>query len=141
MPNVRDIKIFSHPVEKVFDVVMGLENYHHILPYIKSVKILSKQNNGIKALITVSLKMFEFSYQCDVHYKNNELIEVTSDDSLFKKFSANCFFEKIEKNRTKAVYTLNMEFTNPLLELISRIALPYQARTTTNYFEDYLVRS
>jgi ribosome-associated toxin RatA of RatAB toxin-antitoxin module len=140
MPHLKDQKTLPYPVGKVFDTALDLEQYPRILPYIKSVRILSKSQDRMVGSLTLGLSFIAFTYRCDIRYKKNELIEVTSDEPLFRKFASRCTFEKADEGRTIIIYELDAQFVNPILEFLAGAAMPYQARTTLHAFERYLSR-
>lgn len=96
MPRLKDEKTLPYPIDKVFDVAIGIEHYPAILPYIKSVRILSQTHDHIRASLSLGLSMVSFAYECEIEYKRNESISVTSTERLFKKFSSHCYFHSVE---------------------------------------------
>ncbi len=137
MPRLKNKKELPYPVEKVFDVAMDIEDYPKILPYIRSVKILTKDKDRITASLTLGLSFLKFTYQCDIHYKNDTFIAVTSKEPLFNKFESKCFFKEAD-NKTVIEYELDAQFNNPIFEFMAGMIMPYQTSATLNAFERYL---
>jgi ribosome-associated toxin RatA of RatAB toxin-antitoxin module len=138
MPRLKDEKILAYPVTKVFDVAIGVEHYPAILPYVKSVRILSQTHDHIRASLSLGLSMISFAYECEIAYKRNEYISVTSTERLFKKFSSHCDFYTAENDTTRLVYELDCEFVNPIIEILAGGVVPHQTRSTIGAFENYL---
>src|SRR5262245_36844193 len=106
MPHLKDRKTLPHPVGKAFEAALDLERYPRILPYIKSVRILSKSEDWMAGSLTLGLSFIAFTYRCEILYKKNKLIEVTSDEPLFRKFVSRCTFESADERRTIITYEL-----------------------------------
>jgi ribosome-associated toxin RatA of RatAB toxin-antitoxin module len=138
MPYLRDQKKLRYPVDKVFDTALDLEKYPRILPYVKFVSIMYKSEDRMTGLLTMGLSFIAFTYRCDIHYKKNQLIEVASNEPLFRRFASRCTFEKANENHTIITYELDAQFVNPILEFLAAAAMPYQARATLRAFERYL---
>jgi ribosome-associated toxin RatA of RatAB toxin-antitoxin module len=138
MPRLKDEKTLPYPITKVFDVAMGVEHYPAILPYVKSVRILSQAHDHIRASLSLGLSMISFAYECEITYKRNESISVTSTERLFKKFASHCDFYSVENDKTRLVYALDCEFVNPIIEILAGAVMPHQTRATIAAFENYL---
>ena len=138
MPRLKDETILPYPITKVFDVAIGIEHYPAILPYVKSVRIFSQTDDHIKASLSLGLSMISFAYECEIRYKRNESISVTSTERLFKKFSSHCDFHSVENDKTRLVYELDCEFVNPIIEILAAAVVPHQTRATIGAFENYL---
>jgi len=137
MPRIEGQRIFSCPVEKLFSVALAIERYPDILPYVKSVRILSREEGRIAASLTLGLSFMTLTYGCEIHYKPNMLIEVRSRDPGFTRFGSRCLFEQLAE-RTRISYALDARFAQPVLELLARAVMPYQADATLRAFERYL---
>jgi len=138
MPTLKERINLSYPVGKVFDVALDIKHYPRILPYIKSVRILEKSEGHITAAIALGLSFINFTYRCEITYKQNEFITVTSKERLFKKFSARCIFEKTGHNETMITYELDARFASPVFEMLAKVIMPYQAKATLRTFKRYL---
>lgn len=138
MPHLKEQKTLLYPVGKVFDAALDLKQYPRILPYIKSVGILSKSEDRMSVSLTLGLSFIAFNYRCDIFYKKNKLIEVSSRDLLFKTFASRCLFERVDDHSTIIAYELDAKFANPILEFLASTVMSYQANATLCAFERYL---
>lgn len=141
MPHFKGNRIIRHPVERVFRLALNLEQYPHMLSYIKRVSILERDENKLIADISLGLLSISFSYRCEVIFSQNEKITVTSDSNLFKGFRSECIFKKIDDQTTQIFYELDANFKTRFLEIPAKIALPIHTLNTINTFEKYLSKS
>lgn len=139
MPRIAGERTLPHPVDTVFDVAMDLERYPSILPYIKSVDVVTRSDRSVGAFITLGLSMLTFSYRCDIAYERNELIAVTSAEPIFTHFAARCRFGAAGE-RTTIGYELDCTFRSPVIEALAGLLLPHGTRLTIRAFEDDLRR-
>lgn len=141
MPHLKDSHSLSFPVEKVFAVALDIKHYPGILSYVRSVRVLSDDGACVKGSITLGLSFIHFTYDCEIVYKKNDFIRVTSDQAVFKKFASKCIFQHAGDGRTIITYELDALFSNPMLELLAAAVLPHQAKATLRAFERYLAKA
>jgi ribosome-associated toxin RatA of RatAB toxin-antitoxin module len=141
MPSLRDAKTLPYPLEKVFAVALDLERLPQILPYVKKARVVSRSESRMTADLTIGLSFVAFTYRCKISYDPDKLLEVSSDDKLFRRFRSACAFERLGPAETRIFYQLDAEFANPVLEIIAAGLLPFHAKSTLQAFERYLDRS
>jgi ribosome-associated toxin RatA of RatAB toxin-antitoxin module len=141
MPRLRGERILSHPLENVFAIALDLYRLPQILPYVKKVRVVSRSENRMTADLTIGLSFVAFTYRCNISYERDKLLEVFSDDKLFRRFRSACAFERTGRAETRISYQFDAEFANPLLEIAAAGLLPFHANATLRAFERYLHRS
>ncbi len=137
MPQVKNSKIVSFPIETIYKTVIDIEGYPKILSFIQDLKILEKSENELKARVSVGLPFFQFSYDCKVTFLENEFVKIDMISGPFKKLHAEWVFERTtDINKTKINYYLDSEFKNPLIEAASGVIFASQLNHSIKAFEE-----
>lgn len=141
MPQVKGEKILPYAPEKIFGVVMDIENYPKVLSFIRNVEIVQRNNTETIARVFVGFKPLEFSYMCKITSIPFSHISITATDGPFKHLKANWNFEEIGENKTKVSYELNSQFKSRMMEVTGGMIFAQQLHQSIKAFEDVLRKS
>ena len=78
MPSIHSSKIVSCSADDIYRVVADIEQYPAMLNYIKSVRILAKNENHMIAEVSVGVGLIQFSYECDITLTPPQRIDIVS---------------------------------------------------------------
>jgi len=140
MPHLKNSKLLGYPVDKVFAVALDLERYPEILPYVKAVKITSRNKARIATDLTLGFSFVSFVHRCVIDYRKNKSLYVQASSSVFETFHSRCSFEAAGSGKTRIVYELDAKFKNRILEWLATALLPLHAEMTLAAFTRYLDR-
>lgn len=78
MRKVHQERFSPHPPEKLFELVADIEKYPEFLPWITSARILSRDETGIVAELSVGYKHLRESYVSKVRF-DRAALEIESE--------------------------------------------------------------
>lgn len=141
MPKINGKKILPYNAEKIFNVVIDIENYANVLPFVQKIDVLEKTDDKISARVYVGVSQFRFSYDCDIKFESYKSIIISSYTKPFKYLRAAWSFEKLDPENTQVHYKLDSEFKSPLMEATGGYVFAQQLQRSIRAFEAELRKS
>lgn len=140
MPKHTATRIVPYAPQRIFDVMMDVEKYPDVLPFIKSLKVTDRTQNGMTARVAVGIGPLSFSYSCLITALPHSVIEVTAVKGPFKKLYAKWEFKAVSGTETEVTCFLDAEFQSRVMELAGGQIFAHQFQNAVAVFERYLKR-
>ncbi len=132
MPQLLENRVLPHSANKIFELVLDIENYPQFLPWCVGAKIIKKiSKNQVHAELVIEFKGLKEKYLSDVSWrifeaegKKHYSIEAVAIRGPFKSLVNRWNIKEVSKNVCEVEFFLNFEFNSGLLnKLIGRIFL------------------
>ena len=140
MPVKKIIKKFNYSKKDLIELVLKIDDYQFFLPWCINSKILTinkkKKDLKIIADLEIGFKSFREIYTSEVIYNNqSSKIEVTSINRNIKKLLNIWEFEEIEKKSCNVIFFIDIELTNPIVNILFNKFFNYGFEKILNSFE------
>ena len=140
MPVKKIIKKFNYSKKDLIELVLKIDDYKFFLPWCINSKILTinkkKKDLKIIADLEIGFKSFREIYTSEVIYNNqSSKIEVTSINGNIKKLLNIWEFEEIEKKSCNVIFFIDIELTNPIVNILFNKFFNYGFEKILNSFE------
>ena len=140
MPVKKIIKKFNYSRKDLIELVLKIDDYKFFLPWCINSKILTvnkkKKDLKIIADLEIGFKSFREIYTSEVIYNNqNSKIEVTSINGNIKKLLNIWEFEEIENKSCNVIFFIDIELTNPIVNILFNKFFNYGFEKILNSFE------
>ena len=140
MPVKKIIKKFNYSKKDLIELVLKIDDYKFFLPWCINSKILTinkkKKDLKIIADLEIGFKSFREIYTSEVIYNNqNSKIEVTSINGNIKKLLNIWEFEEIDKKSCNVIFFIDIELTNPIVNILFNKFFNYGFEKILNSFE------
>ncbi|MDG1286909.1 MAG: type II toxin-antitoxin system RatA family toxin [Rickettsiales bacterium] len=138
MPKVSNKRTVNSPIADIFHAVLDVESYPKVLAFVREVKVLARTEGELTARVFVGLPALNFSYDCQITHATPELIEIVMIKGPFKRLNASWKFASLSEKQTEITYSLDSQFSNPLMEMTAGAIFASQLNQSIRAFEDYL---
>ncbi len=140
MPVKKIIKKFNYSKKDLIELVLKIDDYKFFLPWCINSKILTinkkKKDLKIIADLEIGFKSFREIYTSEVIYNNqSSKIEVTSINGNIKKLLNIWEFEEIENKSCNVIFFIDIELTNPIVNILFNKFFNYGFEKILNSFE------
>lgn len=118
MPKFNETKILKYTARQLYDLVLDVEKYPEFVPWCKGCKIISNNEDGILAELSVRFGPFEKSYiSCITHGVEDDCyyINVHQVSGPFNILETNWIFKKYNKFATELSFDINFEFKSAMV--------------------------
>jgi coenzyme Q-binding protein COQ10 len=139
MPVFASSRSLAYDMESLYRIVMDVECYPKILPYIRSISIEERGDHHMIASVCVGIKPLAFSYRCHIQLEPPHAIYIHAlPGGPFSRLEASWKFEPAGKDHTLVKYALDYAFHNPLMEAIAGRIFKKQFEDSLRVFEAHL---
>lgn len=119
MPYFSDKRLLPYSPDKLYELVLDVENYPDFLPWCKSCKVISESKDEILAEMRIGFKFFTETFMSRVTFTQDQLIEVQYLDGPFKHLKNQWkFIPQTENGVTFTIvdFSIDFEFKSRLLQ-------------------------
>jgi len=125
MTHVQKTKLVGYPWRMLFDLVLDVKNYPQFVPHCREVRLLSHKSEQpgttvIVSRMTVGFAAFEVGY---VNRTTGDAIGrriiVEATDGPLRYLKAVWGFEPQDEHHTNVHFSVNYEFSNPILAAVA----------------------
>ncbi len=138
MPRVTFEETLPYKVADIYDIVMDVERYPQIFPFIQAVKAQKTGDNAMAADVTVRTPVMDFSYSCDIVSDPPQAIDIKATKGPFKAMNARWGFESLPNGHTKISYEMNYDSGFGLLNSMAKGFIESQVEQTRTHIMAYL---
>lgn len=126
MKNSQREEIVYHSANKLFNIVIDIENYPEYIPWCTSMVINKRKKNEIFADMYVQYKyILVQKFGSHVKFDNSKLtIETKYIEGPLKNLTTKWRFEKINENKSKIIFEVYFEFKNIIHQKIAETFYP-----------------
>lgn len=121
--------------EQLFDLVADVEQYPQFLPWIRSSRILRREQDAVWVEMALGIGPLQQHFNSQALLHRPHTIEVTSNDAPFEWHRQQWQFATDHEGRTVVGYSCDFSLRSQVLELISCALLDEAARATVAAFE------
>ena len=104
--------------EKLYEVVVDIEQYPSFLTWCDSSEILSIEDHLITASLTINILGFKSTITTLNKLYRPTKIEMSLQEGPFKSFKGTWLFEEITLEKTRVSYTMEYQIANPITDLM-----------------------
>jgi len=117
MTHIERSAIVPFSAEKMFKLVDDIASYPLFLPWCKSTKIYSREDNEVKASIEISKAGIHKSFTTFNLNQSYSTIELNLIEGPFKSLKGHWRFEELKPNACKVSLEIEFEFSNKILSM------------------------
>jgi coenzyme Q-binding protein COQ10 len=125
MTSVQTTKLVGHPWSDLFNLVLDVKSYPQFVPHCHDVRLLSRKTPEPGITVIVSRMTVGFS-AFEVGYSNRTTgdalgrkISIDAADGPLRYLSALWRFEPQDETHTRVYFSVNYEFSNPVLAAVA----------------------
>ena len=113
----------NHKAGDLYKIVLDIEKYPEFIPWCNKIIIKSKSKNELIADMIISYKYFlPQAFTSHVYFNSNKLLINTNYvDGPLNDLKTKWYFEKLEENKTKVLFSIEFEFQQFLHQKLSEI--------------------
>ena len=134
MTHIQRSAIVPFSAEKMFKLVDDIAAYPSFLPWCKSTKIYSRNEQEVKASIEISKAGINKSFTTCNYNKNYSSIELNLIEGPFKSLKGYWYFETLKPDACKVSLEIEFEFSNKLLSMTIGPVFSQICNTMVNSF-------
>jgi coenzyme Q-binding protein COQ10 len=137
-------KIIDHNVNKVFEVVIKVENYPRFIPWCHGARIISRSENEIIADLIILFKAINLKYTSRVTIENNiqndgiAIVETKMIKGPFQFLESRWKIKKIDKTSTYVEFNIEFLLKSKLLEKLLTPLFNKACLKILNSFDEYI---
>lgn len=117
MPVIKREATVPHSVAQMFDLVNKIEDYPQFVPYCKSVDILSRTDEEVRASLNFAQGALHKSFSTCNRLQENKMIEIRLLDGPFHHLEGFWRFESLDSG-CRVTLDLEFEFSNKLIGMM-----------------------
>jgi ribosome-associated toxin RatA of RatAB toxin-antitoxin module len=102
----------------MFDLVAGVEHYPEFMPWCGGAQVLSRDEHGMQASITISFAGIKQHFTTRNTHVFPQRIDLELVDGPFSMLVGHWQFQALAEDACKVLYTMEYEFSNRALEAL-----------------------
>ena len=135
MHTIREQKTLPYSLDFLYSIIMDITSYPQFLPWCKSIKIISTQNNEIVADVIIEYKGFSAKYTSLITCSKNDQTKIIAIQATgsgpFKFLKSTWKLQEIKQDAmqcdkqcaTKISFNIEFQFNSILLEKFTAFLL------------------
>ncbi len=139
MDSYTKTKIFNCSLDRLYQVILDVNEYPTFIGPIQSSYTFNETNDGFKATLWVDYKVLKDSYTSHVTFKKEgewASVNVKAIEGPFKKLTNEWVLESINDSQVKVIFTLDLEFQNALFQSLLKSVFPVMSEKFLKAFEE-----
>jgi ribosome-associated toxin RatA of RatAB toxin-antitoxin module len=122
----------------MFDLVAGVEHYPEFMPWCGGAQVLSRDEHGMQASITISFAGIKQRFTTRNTHVFPQRIDLELVDGPFSMLVGHWQFQALAEDACKVLYTMEYEFSNRALEALVG---PVFNRIATSFIDSFTKRA
>jgi ribosome-associated toxin RatA of RatAB toxin-antitoxin module len=122
----------------MFDLVADVEKYPDFMPWCGGASVLARDDNGMKASITISLAGIRQTFTTRNEHDYPGLITLQLVDGPFSVLTGRWEFHALADDACKVIYTMEYAFSSRTLEAVVG---PVFNRIATSFIDSFTQRA
>lgn len=135
MINHSESKIIGYSSEQMFHLVCDVEKYHEFIPWCRSCRIISGDEQDFTAEMIVGYKGISDRFISRVKALKPLSVEIEYIRGPMKDLHNSWYFAPMENQTCRVDFNVSFSFRNRVLNAISKIFIDEIIQTMTNAFE------
>ena len=112
---VRKSALVFYPASTMFALVNDIESYPAFLPWCRSARVLSRNQDEVRATLEMVKGVVRKSFTTCNRLQPNKMVEIRLLDGPFRRLEGYWRFEPLREDACKVSLDLEFEFSNALL--------------------------
>jgi ribosome-associated toxin RatA of RatAB toxin-antitoxin module len=133
MPVIKREAVVPHSAAQMFELVNRIEDYPHFVPWCKSVDILSRTDEEVRASLNFAQGALHKAFTTCNRLQENKMIEIRLLDGPFHNLEGFWRFETLESG-CRVNLDLEFEFSNKLIGMMFGPVFNTAANTLVDVF-------
>lgn len=117
MPVINRSALVPYSPAEMFSLVNDVDAYPDFLPWCKSARVLSRDEDEVRASLELARGGFEKSFTTCNRLQKNKMIEMRLVEGPFRHLEGFWRFEPLGEQASKVSLDLDFEFSNKLVGL------------------------
>lgn len=117
MPVINRSALVPYTPAEMFSLVNDIESYSQFLPWCKSSRVLSRNDDEVRASLELARGGFEKAFTTCNRLQKNKMIEMRLVEGPFRHLDGFWRFEPIGEHACKVSLDMDFEFSNKLVGL------------------------
>lgn len=138
MHSIERSVLVPYSAAQMFDLVAGVENYPEFMPWCGGSEVSERDENGMKASVTISLAGLRQTFTTQNKHTYPCLIELELIDGPFSALHGRWEFVALSEDACKVVFTLRYEFSSRTLE---KLVGPVFNRIANSFIDSFSKRA
>lgn len=138
MHSIERSVLVPYSAAQMFDLVAGVENYPEFMPWCGGSEVSERDENGMKASVTISLAGLRQTFTTQNKHTYPRLIELELIDGPFSALHGRWEFVALSEDACKVVFTLRYEFSSRTLE---KLVGPVFNRIANSFIDSFSKRA
>ncbi|MEE9492954.1 MAG: type II toxin-antitoxin system RatA family toxin [Gammaproteobacteria bacterium] len=118
MTTINKSVLIPYSPTEMFELVNAIEIYPEFLPWCKRTKVLSRDNEEVKAAITLSKSGVEKTFTTSNRIQPGKMIEMKLIEGPFKRLGGFWRFDPLGDEGCKVSLDMEFEFSNRILDRV-----------------------
>lgn len=102
---------------EMFRLVNDIESYPQFLPWCRTTRVLSRDEDEVRASIEIARGPVEKWFTTRNRLQQDKMIEIRLLDGPFRRLEGYWHFQDLGEDACKVTLNLEFEFSNPILRL------------------------
>lgn len=115
MPTIKRSALVPYLPAEMFSLVDDVEAYPQFLPWCKNARVLSRNEDEVRASLELARGGFEKSFTTRNRLQKNKMIEMRLVEGPFRHLDGFWRFEALGESACKVSLDLDFEFANKLV--------------------------
>ncbi len=117
MAHVHKNALVPYGAAEMFALVDDIESYPQFLPWCKSARVLSRNDDEVRATLELSKGKLKKSFTTCNRLQYNKMIEIRLVEGPFHHLEGFWHFKALDEHACKVSLDMDYEFSNTLLSL------------------------
>lgn len=117
MPIINRSALVPYTPAEMFSLVNDIESYSEFLPWCKSSRVLSRDEDEVRATLELARAGFEKSFTTCNRLQKNKMVEMRLVEGPFRYLEGFWRFEPLGDQACKISLDMDFEFSNKLIGL------------------------
>ena len=117
MPVINRSALVPYTPAEMFSLVNDIESYSQFLPWCKSSRVLSRNDDEVRASLELARGGFEKAFTTCNRLQKNKMIEMRLVEGPFRHLDGFWRFEPLGEHACKVSLDMDFEFSNKLVGL------------------------
>ncbi|MGD2074508.1 MAG: type II toxin-antitoxin system RatA family toxin [Gammaproteobacteria bacterium] len=118
MTTINKSALVPYTPQEMFALVRGVEAYPQFLPWCKQAKILSADQDEVRATLWLSKGGVEKAFTTSNRHQSNKMIEIRLVEGPFKRLQGFWRFDPLGDSGCKVSLDIEFEFASRMLSLV-----------------------
>jgi ribosome-associated toxin RatA of RatAB toxin-antitoxin module len=109
--------LIPYSADKMYQLVVDVDNYQHFLPWCGSSRILSQTKDEVKGMVEIQHMGMNKTFTTLNRLQKNKMIEMRLLEGPFKHLQGFWRFTALDENGCKISLDLEFEFSNKIMSV------------------------